>query len=115
MVRFEKPSIFMIECSRTDVAAIEVAFREPSIRFCYWHFFQPLGIQARNKICVASNINSALNNFTSQHRTGTLDKFRDKFLKYELRYAVFPSWMKHLKSQWMRDTPKWLGGYRMMA
>ena len=49
-VKFERNPVFMIDCSRTEVAAIRAVFEDPQIRFCHWHFFRALSCQAKSKI-----------------------------------------------------------------
>ena len=113
-VPFERTPIFMIDCSKTEVAAIKSVFPESSIRFCHWHLFRALSSQARNKISNEADRKSALGGFRTLLRTRTLGEFYDLWGNYENSYQKYPEWIRYVKLQWIKDTEKWWSGYRMV-
>ena len=114
-VPFERSPIFMIDCSKTEVAAIKSVFPESNIRFCHWHFFRALSSQANNKISVIDDRKSALKDFRGLLWSKSVDNFRELWTTYESKYCNYPVWINYLRSQWMKDTEKWWSGYRMVS
>ena len=102
-VTFENQLIFMIDCSRTEVAAISAVFQESSIRFCHWHFFRALSAQAKVKISLPDDRNSALVEFRMLLRTEKFIDFLEMWARYETKYQTYPDWISYLKMQWMND------------
>ena len=115
IVPFEKCPTFMIDCSQTEVAAINAVFNEPIIRFCHWHFFRALSCQANRKIISREDRISALQDFRSLLWTKTAKEFNERWVIYESKYQSHELWLSYLKSQWMGNLEKWWNGYRMVT
>ena len=113
-VPFNHTPIFMIDCSRTEVAAIKAVFPNPSIRYCHWHFFRVLTSQVTKKIKLSSDRKSAISDFRALLWTKTQSDFQTKWEAYMEKYKLHPEWINYLRSQWMNDVDKWWNGYRMV-
>lgn len=72
-VVFEKQPIFMIDCSRTEVAVIKVVFQVLSIHFFHWNSWRVLNSQVISKISVINEGNFALNDSRPFLRAGILN------------------------------------------
>ena len=102
--------IFMIDCSRTEMAAISTAFPNPQIRLCHWHMLRAVRSNANSRIKLekySGNTsqdkalarennrlrNSAHKGFKVLMKTKTTDDFNQSWRAYEVEFQHHEEWL----------------------
>ena len=114
----------MIDCSATEMAAIESSFEIPQIRLCHWHIIRPLQKHVRMKIRISSSAEeqsiiqirrSAIKDFIELMHTETVDKFGQVWWEYRNKYHQHDEWLKYLIDNWLKYPEKWWRGNRVVS
>lgn len=129
----EKSPIFMIDCSKTEMAAINTVFQNPEIRLCFWHMLRAIRMQASSKIhsCQCEGRKrkqpeeeveqtselrkSAVSDMVSLIKTQTAQEFAEEWKHYKLKYEAHQDWIAYLTKQWMDKFETWWHGNRKVS
>ncbi len=132
-VNLVESPIFMIDCSKKEMAAITSAFNEPEIRLCYWHMLRAIRMQATSKIQttqgdgrkrtrsednagITSELRkSAVSDLISLIKTPTHQEFDEVWRQYKLKYSAHQDWIVYLTNQWMGKSETWWHGNRKVS
>ncbi|KAI0993531.1 hypothetical protein K3495_g14653 [Podosphaera aphanis] len=129
-VNLVESPIFMIDCSKTEMAAITSAFNEPEIRLCYWRMLCAIRMQATSKIQttqgdgrkrtrpednagITSELRkSAVSDLISLIKNPTHQEFDEVWWQYKLKYSAHQDWIVYLTNQWIGKSETWWHGNR---
>ncbi|KAI0995090.1 hypothetical protein K3495_g13091, partial [Podosphaera aphanis] len=132
-VNLVESPIFMIDCSKKEMAAITSAINEPEIRLCYWHMLRAIRMQATSKIQTTQGDGrkrtrsednagifselrtSAVSDLISLIKTPTHQEFDKVWRQYKLKYSAHQDWIVYLTNQWMgKSETLWHGNRKGM-
>lgn len=123
--------IFMIDCSATEMAAIETVFGYSQIRLCHWHMLRAMRTQVSKKICIpvsdsGASANQSRTEVNKQIRKSAIDDFLQLIHSrsaaeydqiwgnYLANYSQYVPWMTYIESTWLKHTEKWWAGNRIV-
>lgn len=124
--------IFMIDCSATEMAAIESSFGDPQIRVCYWHMLRAMRFQVNQKVFLPTFAGEAsvsvsrkgqnkklresvMQDFINLMNTNTREEFYHACNCYCNNYAEQKNWLYYIESKWMKHSEKWWRGNRAVS
>ena len=132
-VALKKAPAFMIDCSKTEMAALRTAFGDPEIRLCYWHMLRAIRMQAPSKLFLGQEVGSkrlrtvevveqekqlrscAVSDLITLIKTQTADDFGEVWKQYQLKYGAYQTWIDYLTKQWMDKSEMWWHGNRSVS
>lgn len=115
---------FMIDCSATEIAAIESSFQAPQIRLCYWHMLRSMRTQANSKIKTSASIQGqlitqirkfAVQDFLGLMYSRTVEEFGQIWTEYHDRYQLHEEWLKYIEANWLKHPERWWSGNRNVS
>lgn len=111
----------MIDCSATEMAAIESCFQNPQIRLCFWHMLRAMRTQANSKIKQLPSIDgqsithtrkSAVQDFSRIMYSKTVAEFGHIWKEYHDKYHQNEEWLNYLRANWLKYPERWWSGNR---
>lgn len=125
--------IFMIDCSKTEMAAINSAFEAPEIRLCYWHMLRAIRLKSNSKLFLDKSKSGkrprlsddtkdirqlrkvAVEDFIALMHSSTVSEFGEAWKQYKFKYSDHEDWINYLHDQWMCKAEMWWLGNRKVS